>query len=96
MRGNRYFCQNFEMMTSPKKLAKPASQPHLSNLQLTLLKLYATDVSEEDLKAIQRLIARYFAEKATSEADKDYLENGYTAEAFLKHPLRTPYNPSIK
>ena len=39
--------------------------PPLSNLQLHLLKLFASGVSEEDLKAIQRMIARYFADKAS-------------------------------
>lgn len=58
-------------MTTPAAAVKPTRQP-LSNLQLTLLNLYATDISEEDLKAIQRLIARYFAEKATELADLDF------------------------
>lgn len=40
--------------------------------------------SEEDLKAIQRLIARYFAEKATALADLDYAEKGYTADDFVE------------
>ena len=78
-------------MASSKENANiPARQP-LSNLQLTLLNLYATDVSEEDLKAIQRLIARYFAEKATELANQDYIEKGYKAKDFLKEHIRTPY-----
>ncbi len=63
----------------------------LSNIQLQLLQLFAEDVSDEDLKAIQRMIVRYFAEKATAEADKDWDEKGYTSESFLKEHLRTPY-----
>ena len=74
---------------------EPSTQP-LSNLQLTLLKLYASDVSEEDLKAIQRLIAQYFAEKATTLANQDYLENGFTAQAFLNEHIRTPYKTNPK
>ena len=35
---------------------------NLSNLQLELLKLYADDVSEEDLRQIKQLIASYFAQ----------------------------------
>ena len=41
-------------------------------------------MSEEDLKAIQRMIVKYFAEKATVAADKDWDERGYTAEQFKK------------
>ena len=37
----------------------------LSNMQLELLKLFSRDLSEEDLKAIKRLIVHYLAEKAT-------------------------------
>jgi hypothetical protein len=66
----------------------PKRQP-LSNLQLTLLNLYSSDVSEEDLKSIQRLIARFFAEKATELADKDYVEKGYTADIFLNKHIRS-------
>lgn len=58
-------------------------QQPFSNLQLELLKLYADNISEKDLKAIQRLIARYFADKATNEADKIWDEKGYTAEKLL-------------
>jgi len=53
--------------------------------------LYAANIPEEDLKAIQRLIARYFAEKVTELANQDYVEKGYTSEAFLKEHIRTPY-----
>ena len=67
-----------------------AKQP-LSNLQLQLLQLYTQDVSDEDLKAIQRMIVRYFAEKATASADEDWESRGYSAEAFLKEHMRTPY-----
>lgn len=83
-------------MTEHKAGKAIETKPPLSNIQLTLLKLYASNVSEEDLKAIQRLIARYFAEKATKEADKDYLEKGYTAEGFLKEHIRTPYKSNQK
>jgi len=78
-------------MTSSKETANIQAKQPLSNLQLTLLNLYASDVSEEDLKAIQRLIARYFAEKATELADLDYAEKGYTAQDFLDEHMRTPY-----
>lgn len=56
-----------------------------------LLQLFTQNVSEEDLKAIQRLIVRYFAEKATAAADKDWDEKNYQAEVFKKEHMRTPY-----
>ncbi len=70
---------------------QPATGLPLSNLQLELLKLYADNISEKDLKAIQRLIARYFAEKATDEADKIWEDKKYNAEELLKQHSRTPY-----
>ena len=63
----------------------------LSNVQLKLLQLFAQDVSDEDLKAIQRMIVHYFAEKATALANEDWDEKGYTAESFKAEHMRTPY-----
>ena len=76
-------------------MTAPAKQP-LSNIQLQLLQLFAQDVPEEDLKAIQRMIVKYFAEKATAAADKDWDEKSYTAEQFKKEHLRTPYKKGGK
>jgi hypothetical protein len=56
-----------------------SAQP-LSNIQLELLKLYANNVSEEDLLAIKRLLAKFFMQKAIQEADKVWDEKGYTNE----------------
>jgi hypothetical protein len=63
----------------------------LSNLQLKLLQLFSQNVSEEDLKAIQRMIVRYFAEKASDAADKDWDEKAYSAEKLKKEHMRTAY-----
>ena len=52
----------------------------LSNLQLELLKHYAMGVSEEELRDIKRMLAKYFMEKAMDEADKVWDERGYTNE----------------
>ncbi|MFN0034788.1 MAG: hypothetical protein ACKVUS_06970 [Saprospiraceae bacterium] len=68
----------------------------LSNIQLQLLQLFAQNVSDEDLKAIQRMLVRYFAEKATAAADKDWDEKGYTAEGFKQEHMRTPYKSAQK
>ncbi|MFK7946004.1 MAG: hypothetical protein AB8G11_00320 [Saprospiraceae bacterium] len=52
----------------------------LSNMQLELLKLYSNNVSDEDLLAIKRLLAKFFMQKAIKEADKVWDEKGYTNE----------------
>lgn len=68
----------------------------LSNLQRELLKLFAKNVSEEDLIAIRQLIARYFAEKAMDLADQVWEEKGWTEEDAIRlanTKMRTPYNP---
>lgn len=58
----------------------PAQHTGLSNLQLELLKLYAHNVSEADLKAIRYLIGLYFAEKTTAAMDQFVEENKVTPE----------------
>lgn len=52
----------------------------LSNVQLELLKLYATDLSEEELLELKRLLARFFAEKAMRQADEIWEKRGLTDE----------------
>lgn len=67
-----------------------------SNMQLELLKLFSRDLSEEDLKAIKRLIVQYLSEKATHLADKVWDEKGWTNEdmdKLLDTHIRTPYQP---
>lgn len=56
-----------------------SSQP-LSNIQLELLKLYSRGVSDDDLLAIKRMLARYFMKKAIQEADKIWDEKNYSNE----------------
>ncbi len=57
-----------------------APQHGLSNLQLELLKLYSTNLPEEDLLEIKRLLAKYFMKKAVEGADKVWDEKGFTNE----------------
>ena len=52
----------------------------LSNLQQELLKVYSSNIPEEDLLHIQRYLAKYFAFKAIGEADQIWDEKGYTNE----------------
>lgn len=45
------------------------SSPKLSNLQLHLLKMYSHDISDNDLMAVQKILAKYFLSKARDEMD---------------------------
>jgi len=51
----------------------------LSNLQLELFKLYAFNISEQQLYDIKLLIGNYFAEEATKSID-DLFEKGKLTE----------------
>jgi hypothetical protein len=60
------------------------SDPSFSNIQLELLKLYASNIDESDLINIKRYLAKYFATKAISEADEIWNEKGYDNELMKK------------
>ena len=45
-------------------------QVGLSNIQRELLKLYANNISDEELFEIRVMLSQYFAKKATDEMDK--------------------------
>lgn len=67
------------------------TQAPLSNLQIELLKLYGSGVSDEDLTAINGLIVSYFAKKAQDSADKIWDEKKYSddlMDEWLKADLR--------
>ena len=55
------------------------SQP-LSNVQEELLKLYSQDLSPEELKELKTVLGKYFADKATKEADKIWDNKKYSNE----------------
>ncbi len=52
----------------------------LSNMQKELLKLYGTDIPDEQLKEIKLLLSNYFADKATAEMDKLWNENNWNEQ----------------
>lgn len=52
----------------------------LSNLQIELLQLYSQNVSEEDLVVIKRLLARYFANRASDAMDELWEQEAWTNE----------------
>lgn len=58
--------------------------PPLSNLQVEMLKLFATDIPEENLAEVKHLIAKYLLEQARDKADAAWISKGYTAESFEK------------
>jgi len=67
----------------------------LSNLQKELLKLYAHDVSDDDLLEIKQLLAAYFIQKIDTEMDQVFEQNNWgldKIETWKKSHLRTPYN----
>lgn len=49
-------------------------QQKLTNLQQELLKVYAYNVTEQQLHDIRDLLAQYFAKQAIQEADKIWEE----------------------
>lgn len=73
-------------MTTIEQIPQP-----FTNLQLELLKLYARKVSEQDLAEIKRILGQYFADKASSLADKVWEEKKLTEAAILGKHRRTPY-----
>ena len=52
----------------------------LTNLQLELLKLFSMNLPEEELLEIRRILANYFAERASDEMDRLWEENKWTNE----------------
>lgn len=56
----------------------------MTNLQLELVKLFSFDLKEKQILEIRGLLAKYFAEKATNEADKLWKEKGWTNKTMEK------------
>lgn len=51
----------------------------LSNVQQEILKLYATELLENELYELKMQLARFYAQKAIQSADKIWDEKGYSA-----------------
>lgn len=49
-----------------------------SNVQMELLKLYATDLSERDMNDLRDTLARFYAEKSINLADEVWEKKGMT------------------
>jgi len=52
----------------------------MTNLQIELLKLYSTNLTEEELKQLKTQLAKFFADKAVKEADKVWQEKGLSQD----------------
>lgn len=48
----------------------------LSNIQVELLKLYSTDLSETDLSELKDQLAQFYAKKAIHSANQQWKEKG--------------------
>lgn len=69
----------------------------LSNAQLELLKLFADDLSVEELADLKRILLAYKLQRVVQLADKVWDEKGWTQDTmdnFLNTHMRTPYLPA--
>jgi len=56
---------------------------NLSNLQQEHLRLYSNNVSDESLREIKGILAKYFARRAAEEMDKVWDENNLTEQDMI-------------
>jgi hypothetical protein len=56
----------------------------LSNVQIELMKLFSTNLSDDELIELKGVLAKFYAEKATSEADRIWGERGLTDQDMEK------------
>ena len=79
----------------------PQSQPTRFNaLQLELLRIFAHNPDEQELRDIKHLLAEYYARKAHAAMDEFLSETGTDAEEFYQsiatEHVRTPYIPEAQ
>lgn len=60
--------------------ASTTTSSRLSNLQMELLKLYSYNVSDKELRDIQKILADYFAHKVDQEMDQLWEKNDWNNE----------------
>ena len=56
---------------------------NLSNMQLELLRLYGSGVSDETLQEVKTILAKYFADRATREMDSVWDEKGLSEQDMI-------------
>jgi hypothetical protein len=59
-------------------MTQTAIDPPLSNVQIELLKLYSTGVSDETLIDLKKTMAKFFLDRLRKTADKIWEEKGYS------------------
>ena len=64
-------------------MSKSVKAP-LSNVQLEMLKLFTSDIPEEHLAELKKVMANFLLEKARDKADKLWDEKGYSDEMLNK------------
>ncbi len=55
----------------------------MSNIQLELLRLYGSNVSDETLREVKGVLAKYFADRATDRMDSVWTEKDLTDEDMI-------------
>jgi hypothetical protein len=65
-------------------MATLSPQPVMTNLQVELLKVFAMQLPDEQLREIRFLIARFLMEKVNNRVDKSAEERGYDASFYEK------------
>ncbi len=69
-------------------------QTPFTNAQLEILKLFSTELSEQELKDLKRILLEFKFKKVTDLADRAWDEDEWSeekVEKFLQTHLRTPY-----
>ncbi len=56
----------------------------LSNVQLELLRMFSHNLNDDDLTSLKRILANFFAERASDEMGKLWDENGWSDETMDK------------
>lgn len=50
----------------------------LSNVQIELMKMFSHNLNDDDLVSLKRVLANFFAEKASDEMDKLWDQNNWS------------------
>jgi hypothetical protein len=60
------------------------AQPVMTNVQVELLKVFAMQLPDEQLRELRFLIARFLMEKVNTNIDKSFNERGYDETFYEK------------
>ena len=62
---------------------QPVGHPHkLNDIQITLLRMFSRDMTQQETMAIRKLILDYYDEKLDDELDKVVTAKGYTQQDY--------------